>query len=106
MNGNSKDTKTIKYQDPVNHEVKNSWIYNKYFKDYKGEGVIEEPEILLTREELQKKVINDYIERIKAKQRISQIKPKKMMFSNNNTMIPDIYASQNNAHMNQLFKFH
>ena len=107
LNNNTENIKKVKFQEPSSlaPEVKNSWIYNKYFKDYKEQGMIEEPEIPLTPEELKQKLIIDYIERIKARQRIAQIKPKKMMFSNNNVMIPGIYASQNNPQLNNLFRF-
>ena len=100
------NTKKVKFQESVvTPEVKNSWIFNKYFKDYRAPDIEEEPEMPLTREELQQKIIVDHIERIKARQRIAQIKPKQMMFSNNNTMIQHIQTSQNNSQMNKLFRF-
>jgi hypothetical protein len=65
----------------IPNEVKNSAIYNKYFKDYKEETPIQEVPIILTKEELKKRVIQQYVERINAQKRLSIIKPKTMFFN-------------------------
>lgn len=66
---------------PLPNEVKNSAIYNKYFKDYKEEQQAQEVPIILTKEELKKHVIQQYVERINAQKRLSIIKPKTMFFN-------------------------
>jgi hypothetical protein len=65
----------------IPNEVKNSAIYNKYFKDYKEEQQVQEVPIILTKEELKKHVIQQYVERINAQKRLSIIKPKTMFFN-------------------------
>jgi hypothetical protein len=77
---------------------KNSYIYNKYFKDYKDESSVEEPKKPMTREEY----IQEYNRRIYEKRRIDQIKSKKLMFSRGN----DVNISISNPHhnLNKLFR--
>lgn len=77
---------------------KNSYIYNKYFKDYKDESAVEEPKKPMTREEY----IQEYNRRIYEKRRIEQIKSKKLMFSRGN----DVNISISNPHhnLNKLFR--
>ena len=77
---------------------KNSYIYNKYFKDYKDESSVEEPKKPMTREEY----IQEYNRRIYEKRRIEQIKSKKLMFSRGN----DVNISISNPHhnLNKLFR--
>lgn len=90
---------------PVEPAVKNSWIYNKYFKNYKGEQDIQQEEIQLTPEELREKKIRDYIEYVNARKRAAQVKSTKMLFSNNSVEQIHINTSQNNAQLNRLFRF-
>jgi hypothetical protein len=77
---------------------KNSYIYNKYFKDYKDESVVDEPKKPMTREEY----IQEYNRRIYEKRRVEQIKSKKLMFSRGN----DVSISISNPHhnLNKLFR--
>jgi hypothetical protein len=77
---------------------KNSYIYNKYFKNYKDETAVEEPKKPMTREEY----IQEYNRRIYEKRRIEQIKSKKLMFSRGN----DVNISISNPHhnLNKLFR--
>lgn len=77
---------------------KNSYIYNKYFKDYKDESAVEEPKKPMTREEY----INEYNRRIYEKRRIEQIKSKKLMFSRGNDV--NISISNPNHNLNKLFR--
>ena len=77
---------------------KNSYIYNKYFKDYKDESAVEETKKPITKEEY----IHEYNRRIYEKRRIEQIKSKKLMFSRSN----DVNISISNPHhnLNKLFR--
>jgi hypothetical protein len=86
----------------VDPQVKNSAIYNKYFKNYKDPNEIPEVKIPKTKEELRKMLIEQHIKRIQAQKRIALVKPKKMFFGAVGTPMP-IYTSQNS--MNRLFKF-
>lgn len=95
----------LKNVEPVDPSVKNSWIYNKYFKDYKGDTGAAQEEIPLTPEELREKKIRDYIEYVNARKRAAQVKSTKMLFSNNSVQQIDINTSQNNAKLNRLFRF-
>ena len=87
---------------PLDPRIKNSPVYNKYFKNYKDPNEIREPEIPLTREQLRAKIIRQYIESQEAKKRISQIKSKKMFYSTQNISISN---SQNPVNLNKLFMF-
>lgn len=84
-------------QVPLESEVKNSYIFNKYFKDYKnGDAVpIVEPLRPRTIEELKQMLLKQKIERIQEIQRINQIKSTKLLFEN---------AGQINASKNSLKK--
>lgn len=86
----------------VDPQVKNSAIYNKYFKNYRDHDETPEVRIPKTKEELRKMLIEDHIKRIQAQKRIALVKPKKMFFGAAGTPMP-IYTSQNA--MNHLFKF-
>jgi hypothetical protein len=90
----------MKTLDPA---VKNSAIYNKYFKNYKDPNYVQEPQIPLTPEQLKIKLIHDYIERVKAKRRIALIKPKKMLYSTQNVGFSG--ARQNPSNLNKFFSF-
>ena len=87
----------------IDPAVKNSAIYNKYFKNYKDTNYVEEPQIPLTPEQLKIKLIHDYIERVKARKRIALIKPKKMLYSTQNVGFSG--ARQNPANLNKFFSF-
>lgn len=106
MNNLVEDKQAIKKvvtNDKIDPYVKNSFIYNKYFKDYKDELVNEAPRIPLTQEEYKKMVVENLINKIYQKKRISQIKSKKLLFNNNNSTNIPVYANRNN--LNRLFKF-
>ena len=87
----------------IDPAVKNSAIYNKYFKNYKDPNYVEEPQIPLTPEQLKIKLIHDYVERVKAKRRIAQIKSKKMLYSTQNVGFSG--ARQNPSNLNKFFSF-
>ena len=107
-NGFSSEFKPITNNNKIEPTVKNSYIYNKYFKQYnEGEEELIIPRIPKTREEYRQMVIEDLINRQQAKQRIAQIKSTKMMFTNNNNNnnhyeITPINVNRNN--LNKLFR--
>ena len=88
---------------PLEPQVKNSHIYNKYFKDYKDPNVeyIEEVKVPQTVEEYNRMLLEDRIRRIQERNRISQIKSTKLIFESNNTQINtgNIRVSKNNLRM-------
>ena len=88
---------------PQQHHQQNNYITNKYFKDYKEQSqyVDEEPPRPLTKEEYRQMVIQDYINRQQAQRRISQIKPRKLLFD---TQHINIAPNQMPRDMNKLFK--
>jgi hypothetical protein len=88
----------------VDPQIKNSAIYNKYFKNYKDHEQVQEVKIPKTKEELYQMLIEEHNKRIQAQKRIALIKPKKMFFSTEGSQVP-IYASQNHHTLNKLFKF-
>ena len=103
LNQNQNQNVNVKKQQevpiPQLHSAdKNSYIYNKYFKDYKDESVVDEPKKPMTREEY----IQEYNRRIYEKRRVEQIKSKKLMFSRGN----DVSISISNPHhnLNKLFR--
>ena len=71
---------------PLDPQVKNSHIYNKYFKDYKDPNVeyIEEVKVPQTIEEYNRMLLEDRIKRIQERNRVAQIKSTKLMFESNN----------------------
>lgn len=88
---------------------KNSYIYNKYFKDYKDPNYVqyEEPERPLTKKELIKQLIISKINAINERNRIAEIKSTKLFFNNNNNrnIVINSRPIQNPTTMNHLFKF-
>jgi len=93
----------IQQTKKIEPQLKNSYIFNKYFKNYKDENVVEEePQIPLTKEEYKKMLIDNYIKRIQEKKRIAQIKSKKIQYTNTDNFI--IKPSYNNANLNRLFR--
>jgi hypothetical protein len=69
-------------ENPLEPSVKNSFIYNKYFKDYK-DVTNNEPEIRVpkTMEEYRQMLLEDKIKRIQQQKRISEIKSTKLLFT-------------------------
>jgi hypothetical protein len=96
-----KNEETIKISK-IEPQLKNSAIYNKYFKNYKEEPSQEEEIKPLTVAEYNRMVLQNRIKRIQEQQRISQIKSKKMLFtSETNSTIK--YMTPHN--LNRLFKY-
>jgi len=85
--------KNIINPTPLDPQIKNSFIYNKYFKNYKEENIsIQEPRKPKTLEEYNRMILEDKIKRIQEKIRISNIKSTKLLFTNTGA----IQASKNN----------
>ena len=70
---------------PIDPGLKNSFLYNKYFKDYKDDISSYEPEIRVpkTMEEYRQMLLEDKIKELQQKKRISEIKSTKLMFTTN-----------------------
>ena len=95
-------------QPAIDPALKNSFLYNKYFKDYK-EATTNEPQVRVpkTMEEYKKMLIEDKIKQIQQKKRIADIKSTKLLFTtNNNTNNQNnIHVSKNNSHLRSM-SFH
>ena len=93
-----------KNKEPLHPVVKHSYIFNKYFKDYKDTFDVSrpQPKVPKTLEEYKKMVLEERIRQINERNRIAEIKPKNLLFiSNPNTSqnlnhVPSIRASKNN----------
>jgi len=100
--------KEVNYAPQVpyeNNPYQTSYIHNKYFKDYKVNNYVNnenENERPLTKNEQRIMFIKRQIEIEKQRWRISQIKSKKLCFSDNNV---SIYSRRQPHDMNALFKF-
>jgi hypothetical protein len=92
------------YQSQIN---KNSYIYNKFFKDYKepSQPQNEEPQIPLTKKEFIKQLIINKVNAINERNRIAEIKSTKLLFNNNNNrnIIINSRNIPNSNGMNHLF---
>jgi hypothetical protein len=90
----------------IDPQLKHSYIYNKYYKNYKdstaeAEHAIRRP---MTKEEYKQFIINEIINIRKNKQRIAQIKPKKMAFTTTPNTIIHKPIYYNSGKSNHLFK--
>ena len=74
-------------QAPIDPSLKNSFLYNKYFKDYKDVATYE-PQIRVpkTMEEYKQMLLEDKIKELQQKKRIAEIKSTKLLFTTN---VPD-----------------
>jgi len=86
--------------EPLDPTVKHSYIYNKYFKDYVVPNINKPiPRVPQTIEEYKQMLLEEKIKAIQQKQRIEQIKSKKMLFVSSpgyNVNLSNIKASNNN----------
>ena len=89
----------------INPNVKNSYIYNKYFKDYKEPNAIENQAVPLTKKQLLKKLIIDQVNYYNDQIRLSQVKSTKLLFNSNNNNIIRSSPIFNQDGTNHLFKF-
>ena len=104
----NQQTKVIKGK-PLEPEVKNISIFNKYFKDYKDPNAeqVQEVKVPQTIEEYRQMVLEERMRRIQERNRIAQIKSTKMLYESNNGNIGsnnvknngNIHASKNNLRM-------
>ena len=73
-------------KQPLDPSVKNSAIYNKYFKNYRDAETALEPRVPKSWEEYHQMVREDHINRINARRRASQVKSTKMFYTASNNM--------------------
>jgi len=92
-----------KNNEPLPSVVKHSYIFNKYFKDYRDAFDDTKPEVKVpkTLEEYKRMVLEERIRQINERIRIAQIKPKKLLFISNPNVPQNlnqraIRASKNN----------
>jgi hypothetical protein len=84
---------TEKKHEPLDTNIKHSYIYNKYFKNYTDTNVEKPvPRVPKTIEEYKRMLLEDKIKAIEHKKMIEQVKSKKMMFTSN----PDIGVNPRN----------
>ena len=79
----------IKKTENIEPIVKHSYIFNKYFKDYRDVNKQEEAEIRIpkTKEEYNRMVMEERIKAFYQKKRIEQIKSKKLLFTHSSDNI-------------------
>jgi hypothetical protein len=77
------NTNNVIKQEPIDPSIKNSYIYNKYFKDYIDVTTTPKVPTPKTREEYLQILEEENMKRINEKQRISQIKSKKLFLTTN-----------------------
>jgi hypothetical protein len=88
---------------------KSSYIYNKYFKDYKDPLQVqnEPPRRPLTKNELIKQLFINKVNAINERNRIAEIKSTKLLFNNNNNrnIVINSRYIPNPSGLNHLFRF-
>ena len=92
-------------QQPID---KNSYIYNKFFKNYKDPYQEQQDEIVqrpLTKKELINQIIINKIKSVNERNRIAQVKSTKLLFNNNNNRNIVVKSMQNQSDFNHLFRF-
>lgn len=88
----------VQKMEPIDPNVKHSYIYNKYFKDYHDANSNHLPEIRVPKsmEEYKKMLFDDKMKAIEQRKRLSEIKSKKLLFTNNISSQRGIATSNNN----------
>ena len=77
--------------------MKHSYIFNKYFKDYKDANVPKkEVKVPKTKEEYFQMVAEERLRQIEERKRISQIKSTKLMFTTNYGNVPNPNSENRN----------
>ena len=96
-------TKAVSFNNnsALEPELKNSTIYNKYFKNYKDESPIL-PRRPLSQSELRNMLIKDKINSIIQRKRVARIKSKNLLF-NQNSSVPKFQRKY--SFENHLFNF-
>jgi hypothetical protein len=101
---NNKSSEQVqRNNEPLDPNLKHSYIYNKYFKNYIDNNVEKKgPRVPRTLEEYKRMLLEDKIKAIEHKKRIEQIKSKKLMFTTNPTISinpRNIQATKNSLRM-------
>jgi hypothetical protein len=68
-------------KQPLDPSIKNSFLYNKYFKDYRDVSVQPEIRVPKTIEEYKQMLLEDKLKRIEQKKRAAEIKSTKLLFT-------------------------
>ena len=97
----SSQNKKVTIDKRIEPGLKNSAIYNKYFKGYKDIADDIVPRRPLTQQELKKQLIEERIMALYQKKRIAHIKSKQLSFTSNLESI----RPRNGGYENHLFKF-
>jgi hypothetical protein len=105
---NNVNSKSVYVQPNANAtiepQLKHSYIYNKFFKDYKDNTIVEEPRQPMTREEYKKMIIEEQIKIRQARERAAMVKSTKMLFTNNNNNHISTPINVNRNQLNRLFR--
>lgn len=92
------------FNNKNNKTNNNSYIYNKYFKNFQEEEVQNDvPQEPLTPEEIKRNIIINRLKQIEQRKRIEQIKSKKLLFDTSNINIS--HQNNNPPNLNKLFRF-
>ena len=97
----SSQNKKVKIDKRIDPGLKNSAIYNKYFKGYKDIADDIVPRRPLTQQELKKQLIEERIMALYQKKRVAHIKSKQLSFTSELGPI----RPRNGGYENHLFKF-
>jgi hypothetical protein len=92
-------------QQQIDPNLKNSYIYSKFFKDYKDPEYIPQPKAPLSKQQIVKQILIDKVNRHNDQIRISQIKSTRLLFNGNNNNIIRSAPLFNQNGSNHLFKF-
>lgn len=89
---------------PLDSQVKHSYIYNKYFKDYAdpGKEAMQGPRVPKTMEEYRQMVLDDRKKAIEHQIRMEQIKSKKLLFTTTSQYSPGPNPRNMQASVNHL----
>jgi len=101
--------KKVTFNQPQPQLDKSSYIYNKFFKDYKDPLQVqnEPPRRPLTKNELIKQLVINKVNSINERNRIAEIKSTKLLFNNNNNrnIVINSRYIPNPSGLNHLFNF-
>lgn len=95
----------VQKMEPIDPNVKHSYIYNKYFKDYHDANSNNVPEIRVpkTMEEYKRMLMEDKMKALEQRQRLSEIKSKKLLFTTNVSTQRGIPISSNSLRNMKFF---
>ena len=87
-------------KEQIEPAVKHSYIYNKYFKDYRDANpLVPETKVPKTKEEYLKMLVEERIRQFEERKRISQIKSTQLLFTTHVGKQGNIRASKNGLRM-------